>query len=133
MRISHVDSCNNSSFVEHSAQQPCRSDGMFMATELIAMGYNDSSHVGLKVQSVLFPVSILVFIGFLAGMFLLSKAVVLGLLFLGKHRAALSPLWIFSKSLSIILPANTAYSSSKSSCKLNSRMNSTNFTADQLI
>lgn len=60
MRISQ-DFWNNSSFVEHSARQPCRSDGMFMATQLTAMGYNDSSHVGLKVQSVLFLFMILLF------------------------------------------------------------------------
>lgn len=59
-----MDLLNNSSFAEHSAQQPCRSawaDGMFMATQLTAMGYSDCSYIGLKVQSVLFPIMILLF------------------------------------------------------------------------
>lgn len=124
---------NSSSFVEHSAGQPCRSGGMFMATGLTAPGYNDSSHVGLKVQSVLFPVIILLFRWFSCWEVSPLQGSGVGIAVSREEARCPIPFWRFSKSLSIVLPANTAYSSSKRSCKLNSRMDSTNFTTDQLI
>lgn len=80
--------CTILGFAERSGRQPCRAAQAaerFTATRFKAMGYSDCSNIGLNGQSMFFPVMIILcFLAYHAGKFLLSKVVVLELLFLGK-------------------------------------------------